>query len=53
MNFAAPVMANEQLNGCFIGGQVLTEASDSNGIKRIAEDIRVNPEKYLEAAGFC
>ena len=51
MDFAAPIMAGDTLVGCFIGGQVLTESPDPVKIWRIAEEIGVDPEVYVEAAG--
>ena len=50
MDFAAPIMVNGKMMGCFIGGQVLTEAPDPDKMKKIAEEIGVNPEEYFEAA---
>lgn len=49
LDFAAPIMANGKLIGCFIGGQVLTEAPDLGHIRKVAEEIGVNPEEYIEA----
>ena len=51
MDFAAPIMAGDEMVGCFIGGQVLTESPDPVKIWRIAEEIDVDPEEYVEAAG--
>ncbi|MCH5257177.1 MAG: PocR ligand-binding domain-containing protein [Lachnospiraceae bacterium] len=50
LDFAAPIMANGKIIGCFIGGQVLTEKPDEDKIKAIAEEIDVDPEAYYEAA---
>ncbi len=50
MDFAAPIMANGKLVGCFIGGQVLTKAPDPEKIKRVAAEIGADPEEYLAAA---
>lgn len=51
VDFAAPIMANGKMIGCFIGGQVLTEAPDEDKVRKIADEIEVNQEDYLEAAG--
>lgn len=50
MDFAAPIMAHGRLVGCFIGGQVLTNAPDPEKVKKVAEEIGVDPEEYLQAA---
>ena len=50
LNFAAPIMTNDKLLGCFIGGQALKEPMDPDAARKIAEEIQVDPEEYLEAA---
>lgn len=50
MDFAAPILADGDIVGCFIGGQVLTEDPDAEKIWRIAEEIGVDPEEYVQAA---
>ena len=50
MDFAAPIVADGEIVGCFIGGQVLTEDPDAEKIWRIAEEIGVDPEEYVQAA---
>ena len=50
VDFAAPIMVQGQLVGCFIGGQVLTQKPVEEDIRKIAEEIGVNPEEYVEAA---
>lgn len=50
MDFAAPIIVQNQLVGCFIGGQVLTAPPKPDQIKQYADEIGVNPEEYLEAA---
>lgn len=49
MDYAAPILVNGELIGCFIGGQVLPEHPDPEKYRRIAEEIGVEPEDYLEA----
>ncbi len=51
MDFAAPIMAEDKMVGCFIGGQVLTEPPDFAQIKKIAAEIGVDEEEYVQAAG--
>ncbi len=51
MDFAAPIMAEGKMVGCFIGGQVLTEAPDFAKVRKIAAEIGVDGDAYAEAAG--
>ncbi len=50
VDFAAPIMADNKLVGCFIGGQVLPEALDEERILRVADELGIDPQEYLEAA---
>ncbi len=50
VNFAAPIMAGDRIVGCFVGGQVLTAPPNKKEIRRVAEEIGMDPEKYLQAA---
>ena len=50
VDFAAPIMADDKIIGCFIGGQILTEPPKEDKIRAIAEKIGVNPDEYMEAA---
>ena len=50
MDFAAPIIVQNQLIGCFIGGQVLTAPPKPDSIRKYAKEIGVNPDEYLEAA---
>lgn len=50
MDFAAPILADGDLVGCFIGGQVITEDPDAEKMWHIAEEIGVDPEEYIQAA---
>lgn len=50
IDFAAPIIANEELIGCFIGGQALTEKMDEEKLRQTAERYDINPEEYIEAA---
>lgn len=49
MDFAAPIMADDKMVGCFIGGQVLTESPDLTQVRRIAAEIGVEEDEYVEA----
>ena len=51
VDYAAPIMAGDQMVGCFIGGQVLTKAPDLEKVREIAEELSVDPEAYIEAVG--
>ena len=50
LDFAAPIMADNKMVGCFIGGQVLTKQVDPEQIRKVAEEIGVDPDEYLAAA---
>lgn len=49
IDFAAPIVINGELVGCFIGGQVLTEQPKKEFIRLIAEDLDIEFEPYWEA----
>lgn len=51
MNYAAPIMADGELVGCFVGGQVLLEPIDMERVRKTAKEIGVDEEEYVEAAG--
>jgi len=48
-DFSAPIIVEDQLIGCFIGGQVLPEPPDKEYIKVVAQDIGVEFEPFWEA----
>ena len=50
LDFAAPIMANGKMVGCFIGGQVLTEKPNPDKMRQVAKEIDVDPDEYWEAA---
>ncbi len=50
VDFAAPIMANGQMIGCFIGGQIRTEELDEKRLRMIANEIGVDEDAYIEAA---
>lgn len=49
VDFAAPIMLNGNMIGSFIGGQVLTEAPDEEKFRGIAEELGIDPDKYIAA----
>ena len=49
MDFAAPIMANGEMVGSFIGGQVLTEPPDIEKIRETAAELGIDPDEYEEA----
>ena len=50
LDFAAPIVVEGQLIGCFLGGQVLQEEMDEELARKNALEIGVDPEEYLAAA---
>lgn len=48
-DFAAPIIANGEIVGCFIGGQILTKPPYISGIREIATELGIDPDEY-EAA---
>ncbi len=50
VDFAAPIIAHDKLLGCIAGGQVRTEPLDEEMLLRVADEIGVDKQKYLEAA---
>ena len=49
VDFAAPIILNGRHIGSLIGGQVLTEEPDEEKFRRIAKEIDVDPDAYIEA----
>lgn len=49
IDFAAPIMLNGKMIGSFIGGQVLTEEPDEDKFRRIAEELGIDPDRYVAA----
>ena len=50
VDFAAPIIANGQLVGCFVGGQVRIKEANKEEFYKVAEELGVDPEEYYEAA---
>lgn len=48
-NFAVPIVVSGYKMGCFICGQMLTEAPDEEIIRKLAQDIGVDSRKLTEA----
>ncbi|MDE7192608.1 MAG: PocR ligand-binding domain-containing protein, partial [Oscillospiraceae bacterium] len=49
VDFAAPIVVNNELIGSFIGGQVLVDPPDLDRIRKTAMEIGVDPEEYIGA----
>ena len=50
VDFAAPIMLGDRMIGSFIGGQVLSSPPDLERMRRIAHEIEVDEESFIEAA---
>ncbi len=50
IDFAAPIVARGEMIGCITGGQVRTGELDEKQLRRVAEEIQVDPDAYVEAA---
>lgn len=49
IDFAAPITIHDKIMGCFVGGQILTSAPDEQKAERYAQELNIEPEKYLAA----
>ena len=49
MDFAADILVEGEKVGSIIGGQVLPEAPDEEKFRGIADELGINPEKYVAA----
>ncbi len=49
VDFAAPIILNGKHIGSLIGGQVLPEEPDEEKFRKIAAEIGVDPDEYIEA----
>ncbi|MCI8409441.1 MAG: EAL domain-containing protein [Lachnospiraceae bacterium] len=49
IDYAAPIMANGEMIGCFIGGQILSEKADIEKYIRIAKELGIDEEAYIDA----
>ncbi|MBO5278191.1 MAG: PocR ligand-binding domain-containing protein [Lachnospiraceae bacterium] len=50
VDFATPIMAHGKLFGCITGGQVRTEELDEEKLLKVANEIEVDPQGYIQAA---
>ena len=50
MHYAAPIMLDNTLVGCFLSGQFLTQEPDYDKIREMAVQIGVDEEQYIAAA---
>lgn len=48
-DFAAPIIVDGRFMGAFVGGQVLMEKADEEGIRTIAKEMGIDPDTYVEA----
>ncbi len=49
LNFAAPIIVDQQLIGCFHGGQFLTSPPDDKKLAKVAAEIGLEPDAYITA----
>lgn len=49
VDFGTPIMLEGRQIGSIIGGQVLTSAPDEAYYRKVAQEIGVNPDEYIEA----
>ena len=47
--FASPIILNDEMIGCFVGGQMLTEEPDEKRSRSHALQIGANPDEYVAA----
>lgn len=50
LDFAAPIVVEDQLLGCFLGGQVLQEPLDEEMARNYALELGIDPDEYVAAA---
>ncbi len=50
VDFAAPIIAHGELVGSFIGGQVLLYEMDESRVRKLAKDLKIDPDAYVEAS---
>ncbi len=49
VDFASPITVNGRFIGSFIGGQVLTEEPDDEHFRKIAKELDIDPDTFIEA----
>lgn len=50
VDFAAPIMVEGRVLGSFLGGQIRSGELDEEKLKKIAAELSLDPDTYLEAA---
>lgn len=50
IEFAAPIMANGQMVGSIVGGQILSEPPDLNAFAEKAKELGIDPDDYTHEA---
>lgn len=48
LDFAAPIIADNQLVGCFVGGQLLTDDPDYEKGLKTANELGIDPDTYTD-----
>lgn len=48
-DFAAPILLGERQIGTIVGGQVITSPPNKNKFREIAQEMGIDPEKYIKA----
>lgn len=48
-NFAAPIIMDDRLIGCFFGGQFLDAPPDDEKLTLLADELGVDPDTYVDA----
>jgi ligand-binding sensor protein len=51
IDFAAPIMVDGIQIGTILGGQILKDKPEEQGFRRVAREIGVNEEEYIDAVG--
>lgn len=49
-DFAAPIMLEDMVIGCFIGGQAADEEIDGENLRNTAVSLGIDPQEYADAA---
>jgi len=50
VDFAAPILIDGQLIGCFLGGQVISGPIDESFVRNKAIELGIDPDEYVAAA---
>lgn len=50
VDFSAPIMVNDRMVGCFVGGQVLTSELDEELCRKRAAEYNIDPDVYIAEA---